>query len=254
MSTPKKPNDTHNGHRDRMRKEIKHAGFRALADHRLLEYYLFPFIPRKDTNGIAHALITTFGSLSNVLYADYAELMQVKGMTENAALGITALPEFLRRVNHSMTVVPGKISSFKDAAAFCRTEFFRKKHEQVLMVCLDSVNRILNSRIITEGGLITAALPVRTVCEEAYRFKAHKVLLSHNHPSGLAIPSQEDMDFTTDLTIGLSYLGIVLLDHLIVTENDFYSFRQEGAIQTIIDNNSDKIAASVADAVKETSW
>ena len=86
----------HDGHRDRLREKIVSAGIESLQPHEILEFLLFAFIPRKDTNAIAHELINTFGSFADVLSTDVDRLMAVKGMTKNAAIFLNSLPDVLR--------------------------------------------------------------------------------------------------------------------------------------------------------------
>lgn len=86
----------HDGHRDRMRERIRRSGLSTLQEHEMLEYILYAFVPRKDTNEIAHALIDRFGSFAGVLNADEKRLAEIAGMTENAALFLCNLPDVFR--------------------------------------------------------------------------------------------------------------------------------------------------------------
>lgn len=250
----KKPN-IHEGHRKRLREEYKTAGTKAMADHKLLELYLFPFIPRKDTNPIAHALLDTFGSLENILHAHYSELYKVKGMTETAAIALSLIRDITTRVNISAAAV-AKITNFAEAYNICVSEIAGCKKEEVLLICLDNGGKILKKAILTQGDVTKAAISPRKITEEAIRVNAVKVLLSHNHPSGIAEPSREDLEFTKNIAIALAYQDIMLIDHIIVTpQKEAFSLKREGFISQAIKNNAHELPGRVvAEIDKETQW
>ena len=243
----------HGGHRERTREELKNLGANSFYDHKLLEVYLYPFIPRKDTNEIAHALLDTFGSLKNIIYADWKELTPIKGMTEIAALNISLLPEIIKRVNYQYELAAERIDNFLQAKNIAIASLSDKPKEEVLLICLDTSGKIVRKRIISQGGLNEAYVNPRTVSEEAFRFSADKILIAHNHPSGIAEPSKNDLDFTVSLTLALAYLDIILIDHIIVAGNNAYSFKKEGLIAKAIREHIDKLPQKVvADIKKET--
>ncbi|HEY8390822.1 MAG TPA: DNA repair protein RadC [Clostridia bacterium] len=243
----------HYGHRQRLREELKNHGADSFYDHKLLEIYLFPFVPWKDTNEIAHTLLQTFGSLKNIIYADWKELASVKGMTENAALNISLLPEIIKRVNYQYELAADRIDNFSQAKNIAIANLSNKQKEEVLLICLDTSGKIVRKRIISQGGLNEAYVNPRTVSEEAFRFSADKVLIAHNHPSGIAEPSKNDLEFTVNLTLALAYLDIILIDHIIVAGNNAYSFKKEGLISKALNEHIDKLPQKVvADIKKET--
>lgn len=243
----------HGGHRERMREELKNLGADSFLDHKLLEMYLYPFIPRKDTNEIAHNLLQTFGSLKNIIYADWKELAGIKGMTEIAALNISLMPEIIKRVNYQFELSAVKIDNFLQAKKIAMANLSNKQKEEVLLILMDASGKIVRKRILSQGGLNEAYVNPRTVSEEAFRFSANKILLAHNHPSGVAEPSKNDLEFTINLTLALAYLDIILIDHIIVAGNNAYSFKKEGLIAKAISEHTDKLPQKVvADIKKET--
>lgn len=252
MSKETNDNLLHGGHRARMREELKLLGASNMYDHKLLEIFLYAFVPRKDTNMLAHNLIDTFGSLKNVIYADWRDLENVKGMTETAALNISLLPEFIRRSNFEFELVMDKIDNFSQAANICRAELSNKNKEEVLLICLDASGKVVRKRILSQGGLNEVYVNSRSVSEEAFRFKAHKVILAHNHPSGIADASQNDRIFTSNLALALAFLDIILIDHIIVANRQVYSLKNEGLINSALRDHLKQLPSKiVADITKE---
>jgi DNA repair protein RadC len=242
----------HSGHRQRMREELKNLGASSFYDHKLLEMFLFPYIPRKDTNEIAHRLLDTFGSLKNVIYADWKELHKVKGMTEIAALNISLLPEIFNRINYQYELTAQRIDNYVQAKNIACATLSHKTKEEVLIICLDSAGKIVRKRIISQGGLKETYVNTRSIAEEAFRFSADKILVAHNHPSGHLAPSQNDIKFTQNLALALAYLDILLIDHIIVAGNNAYSFKKAGIINRIFTDHRQKLPQKiVADITKE---
>ncbi|HEY8424277.1 MAG TPA: DNA repair protein RadC [Clostridia bacterium] len=242
----------HTGHRQRMRERLKNLGAGDLYDHELLEMFLYPVIPLKDTNELAHRLLDAFGSLKNVVYADWKELHKIKGMTEIASLNISLLPEIFKRINYQYELAAERIDNFEQAKRVACAALSHKTKEEVLIVCLDSAGKILRKRIISQGGLKEAYVNTRSIAEEAFRFSADKVLVAHNHPSRQAAPSENDLKFTQNLALALAYLDILLIDHIIVAGNNAYSFKKSGIINGIFEDHKQRLPQKiVADITKE---
>jgi DNA repair protein RadC len=247
-----KKDHPHGGHRQRMRERLKNLGASDFYEHELLEMFLYPVIPMKDTNELAHRLLDTFGSLKNVIYADWKELHKVKGMTEIAALNISLLPEIYNRINYQFELAAEKIDNFEQAKRVACAALSNKTKEEVLIICLDSANKIVRKRIISQGGLKEAYVNTRNIAEEAFRFSADKILVAHNHPSGHLEPSANDLKFTQNLALALAYLDILLIDHIIVSGNNAYSLKKAGIINSIIEEHRQKLPQKiVADITKE---
>lgn len=196
----------------------------------MLEYILFHFIPRRNTNEIAHALIEEFGSFADVLNADPDRLKEVSGMTRNAAVFLSALPDIMRRYTESAVKVHAGLSSRKQVRDMLRREMFGKAVECAGVAALDSRDGLIRFRVISEGAGDSVGVSVRKVADFAIRTGAVSVVLAHNHPSGDPRPSQQDYDLTQEIGGVLSGLGVVLADHLIFTDNDSFSFEENGLL------------------------
>ena len=220
----------HDGHRKRRREQFIRHGLDAFADHEVLELLLFYAIGRRDTNPIAHALLDHFGSLPAVFAAPLEELEQVEGMGPHAASLVALLPAIFRRLRLSAEGQNLKLTTTEEMGAYFLDLFFGQRSEVMYQVCLDGKGKVLCCRRLSEGGASAAECSVRRVVEIALRCNAVGVVLAHNHPSGLALPSREDYVATSQVTEALSAIGVRLVDHIIVADQDFVSMAENGSI------------------------
>ena len=218
----------HEGHRQRLKKRFLEEGLDRFTDIQVLELLLFYCIPRKDTNPIAHALLDHFGSLSQVLEAPVEELQKVEGVGENAATFLHLTTEVSRfyLVDRSsrITVLP----TVDDCARYLMPFFFGRRNETVFLLCLDAKCKVLCCREVGEGSINSAGISVRRIVETALGVGATTVVLAHNHPSGVAVPSGDDIQTTRRLAAALSAVEISLADHIIVADDDCVSMVQSG--------------------------
>lgn len=218
----------HAGHRQRLKNRFLKEGLTNFNEHQVLELMLFYCIPRQDTNPIAHALLDHFGSLSQVLAASPAELQKVSGMGESSATFLSLLNDFCRYCYDNQNA---KITILDSTAAFRKfliPKFHGRRNEMVYILCLDAKCKLLSHKEVGEGSVNSAAVPIRRIVEIALGANATMVVLAHNHPSGLALPSPEDELTTRQLAAALSAVDVTLVDHLIVADEDAVSLRESG--------------------------
>lgn len=195
-----------------------------MPDHNLLELLLFYSIPRKDTNEIAHRLIAAFGSLSRVFDASYEELMEIDGIGESSALLISMIPSICRRYIESSNSPKVNLSESEEAMNYIIRKYYgSNKVESFYMLCLDAVGNLINCCKLGEGTPGSVIVDKRKVLETALRNKADKVIFAHNHPNGIAAPSKDDINMTSELSSVLFSVGIRLADHIIVAGNEAVS-------------------------------
>lgn len=223
--------DTHNGHRQRMKKRFLEHGADGMDDHHLLELLLFYALPRVDTNPLAHELLERFGTIDAVMEANAEDLMTVPGLGENAAVLIKLVPALGRRYLASKNSIGSILASTEDAGNFLLPRFLGQRDETVMLVCLDTKMKAVSCRTIASGDVCAAHISVRKVVEKALAQNAPYVLLAHNHVNGLALPSVEDIATTRHLQEALALVGITLLDHIIVAGDDFVSLKENGVLQ-----------------------
>lgn len=218
----------HDGHRARKKEQFLRFGLEHFADHEVLELLLYYAVPRQDTNPIAHALIDCFGSLEQVLAAPVEELQKVKGVGESAALLIKLVPQVVRQARISSAASEKILDTTERIGAFFVDHFVAQTEEIMYQLCLDAKGRMLSCDKVSTGDVSSVNLNVRKVVENALRHNAVMVALAHNHPSGVAFPSQEDRVATLMARDALETVGIQLVDHIIVADDDFISLRHEG--------------------------
>lgn len=219
----------HEGHRQRVFDRYKKEGLESFSPHNILELILFYSIPRVDTNEIAHRLIDRFGSVSGVFDAPESELMKVQGVGERTAILLKMIPELAR---YYMTEKTDDkiISSSKEAGEFLLPRFIGRKNETVMVVCLDSKSKVIATEIVHEGNVNTAEVSIPMIATAAVRNSATSIIVAHNHPGGIALPSTEDIRTTQALSKSLRTLNIKMLDHIIIADNDFVSMAESKSI------------------------
>ena len=215
----------HDGHRQRAKDRYRQLGADALADHELLELALFYAIPRQDTNETAHRLLKRFRSLQGVLQATPEELEKEEGVGRSAALLLCLIGDISRRAR--ITSLPEKILNSPDrTGAYFMELLTGQKRELLYQVCLDGKGKLLTCRCIGKGTVSASPVHVRQVVENALYAGASTIILAHNHPSGMAEPSQDDYDSTRAVIGALNVIGVRVIDHLIFAGNSVYSMTQ----------------------------
>lgn len=222
----------HEGHRDRMRVRFLQEGADGLATHELLEMLLYGTIPRGDTNEIAHHLLDEFGSVSNLIEADPYEIAKIAGVGMKSGIFISLLHELVRRYEKEKFEQKPALVSIQRSVEYCQALLAFRPRECFYAVCLDSRRKILHTAKISEGTINDASVSPRIVIEKALRYKATGVLLCHNHPNGGVKPSYNDISMTEQLRTMLDSLGIDVVDHIIIGENQYFSFFENDMLKS----------------------
>ena len=205
----------HAGHRARMRERFIKEGLSGFSEHEVLELLLMFAIPQRDVNPLAHRLIDRFGSLT-----------RVDGVGENAAALLSLMPQLMGYYQHSAMGRKPVITNLAEARKYAGALFFGLHEERVYMICVDQSGRVLHPALMHRGTIDQVQIYPREVVETALRYHAHAVLLAHNHPSGMAEPSQDDYDSTRAVIGALNVIGVRVIDHLIFAGNSVYSMTQ----------------------------
>lgn len=216
----------HDGHREKMRQRFLKSGLESFADHEALELLLYYAIPRRDTNPIAHALMDRYGSLPAVLSAPVEDLKKVEGIGESAAILLKLVPQLQQKAQ--LTEVERVLNSSEKAGEFLLHLFAGETHEVVYALCLDRKGKLIIHKRLGEGGISSAGLDIRKLMECAILSSASAVILSHNHPSGIALPSNDDFIATERAKEALRNIDVQLADHIIVADGDFVSLADSG--------------------------
>ena len=213
----------HKNHRERLKKRFLEKGLESFESHNVLELLLFYAIPRKDTNEIGHRLIKQFGSISAVFEAPIEELTAVEGVGENAAIFLKLMPEIAKRYLTDDNKTPF-LNNSESAGGYFIPFFIGEKEEIIYVACLDAKAKVIKCECLHRGSFNAVEVNVRKIAQFALKHNAVGIILAHNHPGGVALPSNEDKITTKKVSDGLKALGIELFDHIIVADNDYVSF------------------------------
>ena len=218
----------HTGHRERLKQRFLEQGLDGFTDIQALEMLLFYSVPRQDTNPIAHKLLEHFGSLSQVLEAPAEELMKVGGIGEHSAVLLSLMNQMSRFYLVDRARREKVLPTIDDCARYMMPYFYGRTNETVFLLCLDAKCKTLSCKEVGEGTINSAGVSVRKIVETAIREGASTVVLAHNHPSGIALPSTEDIQVTYRVAAALSAVEVQLADHIVVAEDDYVSMAQSG--------------------------
>lgn len=218
----------HDGHRNRLKARFLSQGLSGFEDHNILELLLFYSIPRSDTNEIAHALLDKFKTLSGVFDAPLEELCKVKGISSHSATLIKLIPEMFSAYHTDKTKDIQIINSTKAAGRYFVPRFHGKQNEEVYVLLLDDKKKIIRCEKLFEGTVNTTPISAKKVVAAAVNSNATGVILAHNHPTGIALPSRADIKATEKIYKALELINVQLCDHIVVADGDFVSMADSG--------------------------
>ena len=216
------------GHRKRLRGRFRKEGLDHFDEVNVLELLLFYAKPRTDTKELARELLNRFGSLSQVLEATAAELETVDGVGENTSTLLSLIPQLGRYYLVNRNENPKILKSTEEYGRFLVHNFHGRRDESVFLLCLDAKCKMLACQMVGQGSVSSANVPIRKIVSLALSSNATTVILAHNHPSGIALPSDEDIATTRRLAAALATVEIILADHIIVADDDYVSLADSG--------------------------
>ena len=219
----------HDGHRQRLIQRFLEEDLDNFEPHNVLELLLFYAIPRKDTNELAHVLMDTFGSLKGVFDAPYEELIKVAGIGPNTAALLKLVPS-LTRTYYSSDARSVILDTSEKSGEYFLPYYIGQTEEVVRLACLDAGGKVISNQILHRGSANAAEVNMRKIVNIALRNNAMGVILAHNHPGGLPLPSEEDVATTKSIREALMPMGILLMDHIIVAGQDYVSMARSGII------------------------
>ncbi len=214
----------HTKHRQRVKKRFLNEGLDHFEELHALELLLFYANPREDTNEIAHDLLIKFGSLRHVLEAPVEQLMTVNKIGEHAAILLSLVKGMAQKYMLSGDST-APLNTMEDCGRYLINRFIGKRDEVVMLLCLDAKRAPRCCRIVSEGSVNAAEISTRKVVEAALTVNATSAILAHNHPSGIAVPSMQDIVTTRRMGAALAAVDIILEDHIVVADRDYVSLR-----------------------------
>ena len=223
------------GHRARLRQRLMKEGASNFQNHEVLELLLFGSVPRKDTNKLAHNLLSKFGGFSGVLNASPEQLMEVKGVSEVTACNLSILKEvFLRYKKDELD--KSNIRGLSSIIRYVQSAIADSFYERVVVVYVDGSTTFLQEEEFTSDNAREVIVDIKKIVATAMRINAEGVVLFHCHSSGPCEPSEDDMHYTEKLYFALASVNITLLEHMIFNKDkQYYSFHESGIMQQLVD-------------------
>lgn len=222
------------GHRNRVKEKFLKTNFDGWQDYEILEFALFFVIPYKDTKVIAKNLIKKFGSLKEILNAKFSDLenglKDIKGAGKHTLLFLYFLKQFAVKYSELKIKEKQYFSCAEDVNNFLRNLIGNSEKEKMCAVFVNSSGDILGHKIMSEGTVGKSAIFPNEIAKEALILNSRSVIISHNHPGGSCSPSKSDIMSTELVKKALSLVDVILLDHIIVTDSNYYSFKENGLL------------------------
>lgn len=218
------------GHRKRLREKFIKSGVSGFQDYEIVELLLALGTPRKDCKPQAKEAIRKFKSLRGVLEAPPEELREIKGIGHHNAFGIRLVQEVAREFLKERILEKPVCKSSSEIFDYLYHSMRGLRKEVFKVIFLDSKNQLIAIEDLFEGTLNTSAIYPREVIRSAIKHNAVSLIFVHNHPSGSVDPSQSDRDITEDLVSAANLMQIKVLDHIIIGDNRYFSFADQGLI------------------------
>lgn len=215
---------------ERPRERLIRHGAERLANKELIAILLRTGTHRKSALGLAEKLLARFDSLRGLADASYEELLEIDGVGPAKATDILAAFELAKRLADSQMEFHGVVNSPQDAAQMVLRELSLEDREHFMIIMLNTKHRVIAKKVISIGHLNASLVHPREMFKEAIRRSSAAVILVHNHPSGDLTPSKDDLATTERLKEVGEILGIEVLDHIIVGDNRYLSFREQGLL------------------------
>ena len=216
------------GHRKRLQQKFATAGIESLHEYEVLELLLTYVIRRQDVKPQAKALLEKFGSVKGILDAEIDDLQTAPGIGNRSVSLFKLIKEIASLYLKQKAIEKKQVSCTTELLDFCRTKMGGKKDEEFCVIYLDAQNQIIEFETVQKGIVNQAVVYPRQVLESALKKKASAIILAHNHPSGQVRPSDAEIRLTKTIQETAKVLDILVHDHIIIGENRFFSFREEG--------------------------
>ncbi len=217
------------GHRKRFRDKFLSSSPNL---REIYEMMLIISIPRKDVKPIVHQLQEEFPTLTSLLKSDAQRLKLIDGIGDNTIAVIKTLAHMSYIINEESISNQNLFENTESLFNYCKNLLKGLCHEELWILYLNNKNMLIKSEKLSEGNVHNVAIDFSLLIKQILIYKAKNIVIIHNHPSGDARPSRADIEYTKYLKNTLIPLSINLLDHIIVSDNDVYSFRVNKVVFT----------------------
>ena len=218
------------GHRQRLRERFLKAGLDGFQDYEVIELLLTLGTPRKDCKDMAKAALVRFKTLQGVMEASSSELCEIDGIGPKNSFGIKLIKAVSERYLEKKLIGKNALSNSKELFDYLYASIRDKTREHFKILFLDAKNRVIEIETHSRGTLTASSVYPREVVDSALRNRAAALIFAHNHPSGDPMPSSEDVAITRQLVFSGRVMGITVHEHIIIGDNCYYSFADQGHI------------------------
>ena len=215
---------------ERPRERLIQNGAQSLSDAELLAIFLRSGIPGKDVITLSRELLSEFGGLRGLFSIEHNRLAKIKGLGRAKIATLLAAVEIAKRRLREDLIGKDVIRDPESVVDYLYASLRDAKREVFKVIFLDKANRILDERDLFNGTIDEAAVHPREVVKAALDHHAASVICVHNHPSGRAEPSTEDKEITRKLQTACAAVSVKVLDHIVVGDNQYFSFREHGLL------------------------
>jgi DNA repair protein RadC len=217
---------------DRPREKLMHKGPKALSDAELLAILIGSGNAKQSAVELCREILKDCkNSLEHLAKQSIDKLMTYRGVGEAKAITIAAALELSRRRTHKPDDEPVVIRSSKDAFYCVKDEFLDLAHEEFIVVYLNRGNSVIHQSTLSKGGMTGTVTDIRLIYKEALEKRATGLILAHNHPSGNLKPSESDIVITRKIMNAGKLFDIQVMDHIIVANDKYYSFADNGNLE-----------------------
>jgi len=218
------------GHRKRLRDKFLESGLEGFHDYEVIELLLTLGTPRKDCKDTAKEALKRFKTLQGVIEASPRELQEIKGIGPVNLFGIKLIKAVADRYFEKKLINKDPITNSKELFDYLYHSMSNKSREYFKVLFLDAKNRVIAAETLFEGTLTASAVYPREVVQAAINHHAAALIFAHNHPSGDPQPSDEDISITRQLIFACKVMGITVHEHLVIGDNTYFSFADQGHI------------------------
>lgn len=218
------------GHRQRLRERFLANGLDGFHDYEVIELLLTLATPRKDCKDAAKAAMARFKTLQEVLEAEPADLCKIDGIGPKNLFAVRLIKAVADRYLQKKLIHKDAINDSKALFDYLYHSIGDKNREFFKVIFLNSKNQVIAANTISEGTLTASSVYPREVIQAALGHDAAALIFAHNHPSGDPKPSSEDVAVTRQLVFAAKVMGMVVHEHLIIGDNQYFSFADQGYI------------------------
>ena len=216
---------------ERPREKAIYYGIETLSNQELVAVILRTGNKEMSVLNLAQFLLDEIGGFQELKDIDYQRLIQIKGIKQAKAIELMACIELAKRMQSKQSI-KNRIRQPKDAYAYIKNKLMFEKQEKVVLLCLNNHLEIVQDKLLFIGSGDVSLLETKEVFQYTLRSGCNRIILIHNHPSGNPKPSHEDQEITRKIEMMAKHLDIEFIDHIIIGDHCYYSFKSNQIYQS----------------------